>query len=207
MEMLISGFDKSGVREAVSLCNDLLAAVMEEAEQFSQEKRGRRGGKGGKGKGGKGDRDGKGHGKSDRGDRNGGKGDRDGGDRKGDGKGDRKGKGGKDKKGKRELEEGEMEEIIPISSDDVDSEFPVRMKLVGENGCNVKHIEDQTKTRVGVRTIRGQLSFVITGFSQDGINEATTMCEDLVEAVLEEAKEASGRGKRDDGPPAKRRRE
>merc|ERR1711953_1160133 len=121
-----------------------------------------------------------------------GKGDRKGkddkGDRKGKGKddkGDRKGKG----KGKRDLEEGEIEEIVQIPNDDVGDDFPLRAKLIGENGCNVKHVETQTKTKVSVRHISGQLSFVITGFDQDAISEARTNVEDLMEAVLDEAKE------------------
>merc|ERR1712183_231317 len=121
---IVTGHDNRKVQEAAGLCNDLLQAVMEEADQFSQEQRRDRRGKG-KGKKGdsKGDRDRDRKGK---------------GDRKGkDDKGDRKGKG----KGKRDLEEGETEEIVPVPADDVGDDYPLRAKLVGENGQNVKHIE------------------------------------------------------------------
>merc|ERR1712110_639545 len=114
-----------------------------------------------------------------------------------------KGKG----KGKRGLEEGEHEETVPVPADDIPDDFELRAKLVGEGGCNVKHIENQTKTRVGVRHRSGQLAFVITGFDQEAITEASGMCEDLMEAVLEEAKEAASRGGKRDEPPSKRRRD
>merc|ERR1719215_2187160 len=175
------------------MCEDLIGTVFDEFEEWRKQSHG-----GGKSKG------------------KGKKGDRDSGD-KGKGKGKSKGKSKTRARG-----EDELEVRIPIESNGIDPEFGLRAKLVGESGCNVKHIERASGASVTVEHDDGEgMGFLIFAREEDALNEAKNMCEDLLGTVLEEAGVAppkrsrgssdrkSGRGKRkgdrgEDAPAAKR---
>jgi hypothetical protein len=57
------------------------------------------------------------------------------------------------------------------------------MELVGEGGCNVKHIEKQSGASVQVQPVDGALSFVLRGTSEQ-LAEAQQLCEDLRASLL-----------------------
>merc|ERR1712087_767637 len=89
-----------------------------------------------------------------------------------------------------------LEEAITVSQDGIDPDYPLRQQLLGEGRCNAQHIESQTKAKIAVERRNGQLAVVIRCSSEDGLSEAVGMCTDLVDAVLEEAREAQPSSKR-----------
>jgi len=175
MEFVLVAKDEDSMDRAASMCEDLIGTVFDEFEDWRKHSHG--GGKS-KGKGKKGDRGdsdkGKGKGKGKKGDFD---------SDKGKGKGKAKGKSKTRVRG-----EDELEARIPIDSSQVDADFGLRAKLVGEAGQNVKHIERSSGASVTVEYDDGDgMGFLIFAQEESALDSAKDMCQDLLNTVLEEA--------------------
>ncbi|TPX57113.1 hypothetical protein PhCBS80983_g04077 [Powellomyces hirtus] len=82
---------------------------------------------------------------------------------------------------------------------EADRMFNVRAKIVGPQGQYVKHIQQETQTKVQLKgrgsgyieQVTGQeadegLHIHVTGFNQEGVDDAKKLCEDLIETVKKE---------------------
>lgn len=108
-----------------------------------------------------------------------------------------KGKGGKTKSEKGGKSPGRFNEQLPVDTVGVDREFFLRSRLVGEGGRNVKHIERTSGTMISVEYDTGDgMAFSISGDSQSAVENGKSLCEDLLEHVLEEARQEAETGKR-----------
>lgn len=100
------------------------------------------------------------------------------------------------KRGREEkLADGHVEEFIEIPTDGLDEQQlkNLRGDLVGEGGCNMKHIEGQAGCSVQVNKDGNIFKFILRG-PPEAVEEATSLCNDLSESVFNRMEEADGDG-------------
>merc|ERR1711920_1097507 len=100
-------------------------------------------------------------------------------------KGSSKGKEGRDRdaggKGK-----GKFEFSKNIKLKHCDPAFRLRSVIIGEGGANVKHIQEQGKSKVSVKEEHGEMRIEIGADSQDALRKTDTMLRDLISVAYKQ---------------------
>jgi transcription antitermination factor NusA-like protein len=111
-------------------------------------------------------------------------------------KGKSKGKGGK--KGDRESSKDQPTESIEVQG--TDAAFDMKGKIIGDKGRHVHHVQDETGAKVWVdQTDKGEpITIRISARSQEAVDKALNLCQDLVDACNDEYQEwiSEGEGQR-----------
>jgi len=111
------------------------------------------------------------------------------------GKGKGKGKGEGKSKGKNKSR-GEFTHTIPVDLEGMSGDFNFRAKILGAKGENMFHVQDQTGVKVDLQgqDRDGYLELVLSADSEESLDKASAMCEDLLGSVFDEFEEQGGGG-------------
>jgi len=128
----------------------------------------------------------------------------------------------KSRREQREDEDGEFSHVIEVQEGDAG--FSFKSKIIGDKGRHVHHIQDESNAKVNVvHSQKGEPLLVkIRADTQEAVDTATILCQDLIETVQEEyqnwldgdtrAPKGKGKGKKrkgkswEDERPARRAR-
>merc|ERR1712187_129804 len=108
-----------------------------------------------------------------------------------------KGKGGR--KESKAMEEGEYNNVIEVEKSTPG--FDMKGKIIGEKGSHMHHIQDESGAKVWVEQDgKGEpITIRIAAGSQESLDKAMTLCQDLVDAVQEEYQDEGGKGSKGKG--------